>query len=116
MGFIEQEFCSPGKRGMGDDGMECSGICPTKCGPGELQCWGGRDSNGCEREGTCMPIHQGNTDNNGNECPASCPVNCADDEYQCSGGSYPNGCRAPDICMQGNILLVQMVACVQKTV
>merc|ERR550519_1744604 len=79
--------------------MECHPICPTKCGPGELQCWGGRDSNGCEREGTCMPIHQGNTDNNGNECPASCPVNCADDEIQCSGGSYPNGCPVPDICI-----------------
>ena len=47
---------------MGNDGVECPGMCPTQCAPGDMMCPGGMDGNGCMMPDTCTP--------EGTECPA----------------------------------------------
>ena len=44
---------------MGDDGHECPGYCPTKCGPDEMPCSGGRDMNNCDLPEICVPMKGG---------------------------------------------------------
>ena len=40
----------------GKDGTECPVSCPMKCGPEEMQCWGGYDDNGCIMPDACVPM------------------------------------------------------------
>ena len=44
----------------GQDGYECPGVCPTKCGPDDMQCYGGKDNYGCEVPDFCTPMKGGN--------------------------------------------------------
>merc|ERR1712025_642033 len=79
----------------GFNGFECPGMCPMQCGPGNIVCPGGFDSNGCKMADLCIhaPI-----DTIGG-CPAMCPVNCPENYMKCPGGMYGNGCVMPDNCI-----------------
>jgi len=62
MGCMMPDMCMPSKGPMGNDGVECPGMCPTQCAPGDMMCPGGMDGNGCMMPDTCTP--------EGTECPA----------------------------------------------
>ena len=40
---------------IGFDGNECQAVCPAGCGADDMSCYGGKDSNGCERGDFCYP-------------------------------------------------------------
>merc|ERR1719499_385611 len=102
MGCPMAEFCAPRKGGnMGYDGHECPGYCPTKCGPDEIPCSGGRDMNNCDLPEICVPMKGGpmaTIGKDGMECPAICPTNCGPHELRCWGGRDWNGCEMPGSC------------------
>ena len=47
--------------GMDSNGVECSGVCPTICAPGDMICPGGMTETGCIIADTCQA--------EGTECP-----------------------------------------------
>ena len=40
---------------IGTDGNACPVVCPVACGTGEMNCYGGMDTNGCRMPETCEP-------------------------------------------------------------
>ena len=77
-------------------------MCPQKCSPEEMSCWGGKDGNDCTMPDFCIPMKGGPVGNDGMECPVFCPMKCAFDDIQCYSGNDDNGCPMPDYCMPGS--------------